>query len=247
MITRDQIINEVIKAYPETIGVFNEFRVDSCCGGGRAIAETAAADGLEDLTPLLHALNRATRGFGEKDLGFVVAEIEKTHHAYLKEEVPLLQEEVARLARETQEGPAAAHAQELHEALSRLAAEIGEHLFKEEQILFPTIGRLDRALKGEEPLEPSVLGCGAQGPVTQMNFEHEMAKEGLDKIAQALGSLEATGAAGEAVSALRPRLERLRDDLLEHIRAEEEELFPRALELEAEVLGKLRQAVSELE
>lgn len=247
MITRDRIINEVIKTYPETIGVFNEFRVDSCCGGGRPIAETASADGLEDVTALLHALNRATRGFGEKDLELVLSEIEKTHHKYLKQELPLLQEEVARLARETKEGPAAAHAKELHEALSRLAAEIAEHLFKEEQVLFPTIGRLDKVLKGEEPLDPSVLGCGAQGPVTQMNFEHEMAKEGLDKIAQALGELEASGAAGEAVAALKPRLVRLRDDLLEHIRAEEEELFPRALELEAGVLGSLRQALSELE
>jgi regulator of cell morphogenesis and NO signaling len=245
MITRDQIINDVIKAYPDTIGVFNEFKVDSCCGGGRAIAETAAADGLTDLTPLLHALNRASRNLEEKGLGQVVSEIESTHHAYLRRELPELQTEVDRLATEAADDEASKHALELQRALSALSTEITEHLFKEEQILFPTIRRMEEAIAAQEPVSPAVVGCGARGPVSQMNFEHEQAKRGLDRIRAALQGLEAAPGADGQAAALKPRFTRLRDDMLEHIRAEEEDLFPRAVELEGRVMELLQKALGE--
>jgi regulator of cell morphogenesis and NO signaling len=60
-IKSDMIINDVIKTYPATIKVFNEFRVDSCCGGGESIETTALRDGVNVQT-LLRALNAAVAG-----------------------------------------------------------------------------------------------------------------------------------------------------------------------------------------
>ncbi|NJD61646.1 MAG: disulfide oxidoreductase [Deltaproteobacteria bacterium] len=57
-ITRDMIINEVIRIHPQTIKVFNDYKVDSCCGGGAAIETTAKRDGV-DIEGLLRALNDA--------------------------------------------------------------------------------------------------------------------------------------------------------------------------------------------
>lgn len=57
-ITRDMIINDVIKKYPQTIKIFNEYKVDSCCGGGAPIETTAKRDGV-DVEGLLKALNDA--------------------------------------------------------------------------------------------------------------------------------------------------------------------------------------------
>ena len=59
-ITRDMTINEIIKKYPPSIAVFNEFRVDSCCGGGQSIERAATADGI-DIEALLQALNDAAK------------------------------------------------------------------------------------------------------------------------------------------------------------------------------------------
>ena len=59
-ITRDRKINDVIKEYPQSIAIFNEFRVDSCCGGGQSIEKTAMADGI-DIEVLLQALNEAVK------------------------------------------------------------------------------------------------------------------------------------------------------------------------------------------
>ncbi len=57
-ITRDMIINDVIRKYPRTIKVFNDFRVDSCCGGGAPIETTAKRDGV-DVESLIKALNES--------------------------------------------------------------------------------------------------------------------------------------------------------------------------------------------
>ncbi len=65
-ITGDMTINRVIELYPQTIGVFNRFNVDSCCGGSETLERAAARDGA-DLERLLEALReRATpvRGTG---------------------------------------------------------------------------------------------------------------------------------------------------------------------------------------
>jgi regulator of cell morphogenesis and NO signaling len=61
-ITGSMVINDVIKKYPQTIRVFNDYKVDSCCGGGAPIETTAKRDGV-DVEGLLKALNDAA---GEK-------------------------------------------------------------------------------------------------------------------------------------------------------------------------------------
>lgn len=55
-ITFDMVINDVIRRHPETIKVFNEYKVDSCCGGGASIETTATRDGVA-VEPLVQALN----------------------------------------------------------------------------------------------------------------------------------------------------------------------------------------------
>ena len=65
-ITKEMTINRVIELYPQTIGVFNRFNVDSCCGGSEMLERAAARDGA-DLERLLEALReqaKAARGTG---------------------------------------------------------------------------------------------------------------------------------------------------------------------------------------
>lgn len=57
-ITGTMVINDVIKKYPQTMKIFNDYKVDSCCGGGASIETTAKKDGV-DVERLLEALNAA--------------------------------------------------------------------------------------------------------------------------------------------------------------------------------------------
>ncbi len=65
-ITKDMIINDVIKKYPQTIPVFNRFGVDACCGGGQGIEQTATADGI-NVAALLAALNEVAQVSGNRE------------------------------------------------------------------------------------------------------------------------------------------------------------------------------------
>ncbi|HEX6940856.1 MAG TPA: DUF542 domain-containing protein [Longimicrobiales bacterium] len=48
-------VNEVIRHFPETVAVFNEFGIDACCGGAAPVVEAARRDGA-DPAALLDAL-----------------------------------------------------------------------------------------------------------------------------------------------------------------------------------------------
>lgn len=56
-ITKDLTVNECIKKYPDTIGMFNKFNIDSCCGGAVSLEEAAKRDGA-NLEELLKVLNK---------------------------------------------------------------------------------------------------------------------------------------------------------------------------------------------
>ncbi len=57
-ITAENTVNDVVRQHPATLPIFNEFGIDSCCGGGVALAIAAERDGV-DLQVLLARLNDA--------------------------------------------------------------------------------------------------------------------------------------------------------------------------------------------
>ncbi|MHB8173095.1 MAG: DUF542 domain-containing protein [Nitrospirota bacterium] len=57
-ITPEMSLNEIIRKYPNTMGVFNRFNVDSCCGGARSLKKVAEEDKL-NLRELIDALREA--------------------------------------------------------------------------------------------------------------------------------------------------------------------------------------------
>lgn len=56
-ITEAMTINDVVSKYPETLKVFNDFKVDSCCGGAESIATTVAVSNA-NIAELMEALNK---------------------------------------------------------------------------------------------------------------------------------------------------------------------------------------------
>jgi regulator of cell morphogenesis and NO signaling len=55
-LTKEMIINDVIRKFPNTMKVFSKFKVDSCCGGGESIDTTAKVGGA-DVPQLMIELN----------------------------------------------------------------------------------------------------------------------------------------------------------------------------------------------
>lgn len=51
-------VNEAIRLHPATVGVFNQFGIDACCGGAVPVRDAALRDGA-DPGRLVAALNQA--------------------------------------------------------------------------------------------------------------------------------------------------------------------------------------------
>jgi regulator of cell morphogenesis and NO signaling len=58
-ITKEMIVRDVVKQYPQTVNVFGKYKVDFCCGGAHSIEQTARARGCKDVDALVAELNRA--------------------------------------------------------------------------------------------------------------------------------------------------------------------------------------------
>lgn len=54
-------VNDTVKAFPETLAVFDLYGVDSCCGGGLSVEEAAARASV-DAAALCSALEEAVKG-----------------------------------------------------------------------------------------------------------------------------------------------------------------------------------------
>ena len=155
-------------------------------------------------------------------LASLIDHILDTHHQYMKRELP-------RLEGLLQQGL------EIHgRALAPMAAvfgpmkdELDGHLMKEERILFPMI----RALEGGAAA--GTFHCGSvQNPIRVMFLEHDSATEAMASLREMTNGFAPPADAGEAVRALYAGLAGMEADLKEHIRLENEVLFPRAVELE---------------
>ena len=59
-VAKDIVVNDCIKMFPKTIGVFTRFNIDSCCGGAVSIEDAAKRDGAP-LKEILEALNEAAK------------------------------------------------------------------------------------------------------------------------------------------------------------------------------------------
>jgi len=59
-LTSDMTVNQVLQQYPATLPVFNQYRVDACCGGAAPLAVAAAAAGIP-LEDFMAALQSAAR------------------------------------------------------------------------------------------------------------------------------------------------------------------------------------------
>ncbi|OGW41812.1 MAG: hypothetical protein A2132_03265 [Nitrospirae bacterium RBG_16_43_11] len=59
-ISKEMTVNQVLKLYPKSVGVFTKFNIDACCGGNRSL-EQAAKEDKAALEELMTALNQCTQ------------------------------------------------------------------------------------------------------------------------------------------------------------------------------------------
>ena len=214
--------------------LFKKHGIDFCCGGGISLAQAAtkANVSLEVLKKELEETATVTTpGYDYKNwkLDFLTDHIINVHHQYVEENIPLLIQYAARVAKvHGHERPELIRIQQL---FTEVAQELSAHLKKEELILFPFIKKLVRAEEEGAPAPKPQFGK-IDNPIKMMETEHDDAGAIFKEISELSDNYNYPEWACNTYRAFYAKLEEFETDLHHHVHLENNILFPKAIELE---------------
>ena len=231
-------IREIALEAPASTRVFEEFKIDYCCGGRRSIEDAAAAAGI-DSSMLMDRLDKALADrssasdmFYPEDLKptALVNHIVSKHHIFTADEIARLTPLMAKVVmRHGEQHPELFKLQTIFTALTE---SLLPHMQREENVLFPFIQQLDSAFNDGLPAPLPHFGS-VKNPIRMMMMEHDTDGERLKQMREISKDYTLPEGACPSYTALFAGLQDLERDLHKHIHLENNVLFPAAARLEA--------------
>ncbi len=229
-------VGAIVRDHPSLSRLFEQAKVDYCCGGKKTLAEACRLQGIDPQAFLAQLADYTTTETAPEvnpsalSLSELADHIERIHHAYLQAELPRLDQMVTKVARVHGDKEPRLH--QVKDIFLALSAELATHLMKEEQILFPMIRQLETS-----DTVPS-FHCGTiANPVRQMEFEHDEAGVVLAQLRQLTDDFTPPEWACNTYRALLDALLTFEQDMHQHIHKENNVLFPRGMALEQQKAG----------
>ena len=229
-------VRELAVTEPTATRIFEKLKIDYCCGGGRTIEDACASAGVktEDVWQLLEEARSAQTSneaidFQTASLTELVKYILVKHHVFTKEEMQRL----CALTEKVCSVHGLNHPEMLRvrSIFQALCEDLKPHMFKEEQVLFPYIIRLEAAVNSKRPPVLPPFGT-VQNPVRMMMYEHDTAGDLLRTLRKVTSDYKTPQDACISYRTLYEALEAFEQDLHRHIHLENNILFPRAIEME---------------
>jgi regulator of cell morphogenesis and NO signaling len=224
----DLSLAEIVDLVPGAPRVFESYGLDYCCGGRKTLREACDRTGVDAAVvgAGLDALDaRCAPDWVPMSPALLVDHLERTHHAYLRVELPRLVALADKVARV--HGGRHPELLELRRLCSSLRDDLMPHMAKEEQVLFPMIRDLAAAIS------PPSFHCGSvANPISRMTQEHEQTGELLEAIRDVTGWYRLPDDACASYRALYEGLAELEEDTHLHIHKENNTLFPAVIALE---------------
>ena len=237
MINSETTVKEVGLHMPESTRLFEQLKIDYCCGGNRPLGEACASAGLDVMTVMemlgevgeSSSSHVSARDFQNASLPELIEHILNTHHVFTKSEMNRLEALTAKVM----EAHGQNHAELLNvgKLFERLCADLKPHMFKEEQVLFPYILAMSQAASENQPRPFAPFGT-VNNPVRMMMREHDIAGQILRELRAVTSDYKVPSDACISYQTLYQALENLEKDLHQHIHLENNLLFPKALDLE---------------
>ncbi len=218
-----------------TAAVFNKYGIDFCCKGGRTLEEVcekkkiSQTDLEEELDKLLNQKAENNIDFRSWPLDLLVDYIEKTHHRYVEEKIPVLLQFLNKLCKV--HGERHPELFEVNNLFIGCAEELSQHLKKEELVLFPFVKQMVNATISGQAVQAPHFGT-VQNPVSMMMHEHDGEGERFRKIAALTNNYTPPADACNTYKVTYAMLKEFEEDLHKHIHLENNILFPSAVALE---------------
>jgi len=226
-------IGDIVAGDFRAAAILEGFGIDFCCGGRRSLTDacqSASADPAEVMRAI-DALGApdADADVTEWTLDRLLDHILNTHHAYVREALPTIARHLEKL--QSVHGPRHPELADVRIVFGDLSDELGQHLIKEEQVLFPYVR--DLADRAERPCGRSVSPFGTvANPIRMMEREHQDAGDAMRTIRELTRGYATPDDGCATYAVTMAELSRFERDLHRHVHLENNVLFPRAIALE---------------
>lgn len=238
----NQIIGELVARDYRTASVFKKYSIDFCCQGNRTIQEACEKKNidtkkvLEDLVAMMEAKSESTTDYQSWPLDLLADYIEKKHHRYVQEKTLEIQPYLDKICKV--HGERHPELLEIKEEFNASAGELAAHMKKEELILFPFIRKMTKAKLENTKVDAAHFGT-VKNPIQMMMNEHTVEGNRFRKIEELSNNYTPPLDACNTYRVSFALLKEFEQDLHLHIHLENNILFPRAIEIEKELIQNL--------
>jgi regulator of cell morphogenesis and NO signaling len=242
LISDDSFVADIVTQDYRTSNVFVKYDIDYCCNGKSTLRSACEERGLnvevikQQLNEALITVNySASLDFNDWPVDFLIDYIEYVHHYYLRENLSAVEQQLNKIL--SQHHTKFPYLRELRDFFIGLKTDIIPHLEQEEKIIFPYIKQIAHAHQSKESYA-SLLVRTLRKPVENIILhEDEKLAQYLHRFRKLTNNYSTPGNASISYRICMARLKELDMDLSQHIHLENNILFPKALQMERELLA----------
>ncbi len=161
----------------------------------------------------------------------VVENIESSHHAYLRETLPVIGELIDRVV--GVHGASDARLTDLQELFSNMMVGMESHMLHEEEALFPMV----RDMENDGDIKPTRCGSAVGGPIACMENDHENVLLELARLRELTDDYAVPETACRTYRKMLEQLDQFNENTVVHVHKEDKVLFPGALKAQRALNG----------
>lgn len=233
--TNKTTIGEIVANDFRTAAIFSKYSIDFCFKGHRTLKEVCKKRGIEE-SLLIDELDRAKNNSANQSFNYnlwssdLLADyIEKTHHRYVAEKIPILRKLLNELC--SVHGEAQPELFEINTLFTESTLDLTANMKKEEQILFPCIKKIKEAYTKGLFLEIAHFGT-LENQIILIKEEHDTVGQRFKKITALTKNYTPPADSCNTYKVTFAMLKDFEYDLHKHIHMENNILFPKAVALE---------------
>lgn len=227
-------IGDIVADNYHAAGIFKEFGIDFCCGGGVSLKKACEKKNLdiENVVSKLNLLQSVNvspdQNFNAWEPGFLIDHIEETHHNFVRTktiEITAYAEKVVSVHGERHPENIA-----IYEKFVALTRELLNHLEAEEERVFPLIRTIFEARMRGETISEELIDS-LRKELVLMEDDHEEAGNVMKEIRELSNQFTPPADACRTYEILYLNLAGFEEDLHKHVHLENNILFKKAEQL----------------
>jgi len=234
----EKTVGQTVAEDFRTAAVFTRYGIDFCCKGNITIDEACerknilTEDVMRELKLLLAGNTDTPADFNAWSPSTLTDYIETNHHQYINTRTPVILQYLNKLVQV--HGANHPELSEIHRLFHASAADLAQHMKKEELILFPRIRKINALTNGPEGTMQSGM---LQNPIEVMMHEHDTEGDRFRQIDELTQHYQPPADACNTYKVTYAMLQEFENDLHLHIHLENNILFPKAIEMERNLLN----------